>query len=399
MQNSLVFKLYVWIFFASISLLVIFPFVADYFILSLGVLGIVHGVFGRDSLLISPVAILLYLAAGLLLINLPVVFRGAADLIPFGAAVLVLVAPGVGVILVRGAKYVSPLRFHVSCLIAATVAVIAGGMEYLLTMNDRVGLGNNPIHYAALSVLVGILATPGVSATSSKFRFLFLLGPVFGLVAVLLSGSRGPFLAAMVLSLLVVMLLVLWYRRDRALMIALLSALCLAGAATVAFWVFMPSRAISILVTLQEVALSGSGAIDAYRQAMYGTAFSVMQTSPVFGIGFGQIMPHIIEANPDLIYMHTLQDLHSDFANFAAASGVPGFVAYLMLVLAPLPLLRRGHPGLDMTIILLSVGQFCLGLTNTTFGILPQTMLFVAALGYCIAARTSSRFSSGADKV
>lgn len=375
----------------SLAALVVLPFVADYVILAVGLLGVVGGIIAKSRILVSTPAILVCLATCLLLSTVPFVFHGAVDLVPVGASLLALVAPGLGVVFVMGSRKTSPLSFHSYCLTAVILAVVAGGLDHLITGTDRIGVGNNPIHYGALSVLLGSLAIPGVVATSTNLRFVYLLGPVFALAAVLLSGSRGPFLAALMLNLLTTVLLVLWYRRDRALMAALVAAVCTGVVAIGLFGLLMPGRAMSILSALGNVASSGSGAIDEYRLAMYRAALSVLQSSPFYGIGFGQVMPFTVSANPDLIYMDTLQDLHSDPANFAASAGLPGLLAYLMLIAAPLTLWRPGQRALNMTIILLAVGQLCLGLTNTTIGILPQTMLYGAALGYCLALSISTR--------
>ena len=130
----------------------------------------------------------------------------------------------------------------------------------------------------------------------------------------------------------------------------------------------------------------GPTLIDAYRAAMFQAAVEVLATFPLHGLGFSSVMPTVTAAHPELELMYTLHDLHSDPANFAASAGGPGLLAYALLVGAPLALWRPGNVELNMTIVLLVIGQLSLGLTNTMIGILPQTMLFCAALAYCQAA-------------
>lgn len=375
----------------SIAVLAIFPFFADYVIFVIGLLGIGMGIIEKNRVLIATPIACVWLAGLLLLVTIPFVFRGTADLVPLGASLLVLVSAGMAVIFLAGYRYISPIYFHICCLTAVVLAVLAGGLEHLVTGIDRVGVGNNPIHYAALSVLLGFLAIPGVVATSSRLRFMFLLGPLLALAAAVLSGSRGPLLATLMLSLVTAVIFVLWYSRDRALMGALVGVACIAIIAAALVGLVMPGRALSVFSALGHVASGGSGAIDQYRLAMYRTALSVLQSSPFYGIGFGQIMPLTVAANADLVYMYSLQDLHSDPANFSASAGVPGLLAYLLLVAAPVTLWRRDQHRLNLTIILLAAGQLSLGLTNTTFGILPQTMLYAAALGYCLAVSIALR--------
>jgi O-antigen ligase len=84
-----------------------------------------------------------------------------------------------------------------------------------------------------------------------------------------------------------------------------------------------------------------------------------------------------------------LENLHADWANFLAMSGLMGLTAWLLLLAAPLLLLfndaaRRDRPIL-LGVILLTVGQLALGVSNTTFGLLPQTIIYAASLAYLFA--------------
>lgn len=370
---------------SGLLLIGVIPFIADYAVLLIALLGLGLGLWTRSPLLRTPATGLVFASALLLAATLPFVFRGLIDLVPLGAVLLLLLTiPGGAVILARQPASLRPLRFHILCLAGATLAVGLGLVEFLKTGSTRVGLGNNPIHYAALAVMLGYLALPGIGATQRPWRIAFLLGPVMAVSAALLSGSRGPLLAAVVLALGTGMVLLMWFRRDRTVMLTLLG---IAVAGTAGLLALNTSgRALSIF---KAIASGKQGPIDAYRAAMYQTAMQVLQSTPWHGLGFGQVMPAVVAGFPELRYMPTLHDLHSDVANFSAAAGWPGLLAYILVMAAPLTLWRRGRRGLNMTLLALVGGQLTLGLTNTVFGILPQTMLYVCAFAYCLAASSA----------
>src|SRR5690606_25532675 len=96
---------------------------------------------------------------------------------------------GMGLMANSSQKLPSPTVFGLICLVAAATAFVAGAYEYFMLGSGRVGLYNNPIHYASLAAMTGGLALVGAAATNTAWRYLFLSGPVFGLGATILSGS------------------------------------------------------------------------------------------------------------------------------------------------------------------------------------------------------------------
>jgi O-antigen ligase len=129
-----------------------------------------------------------------------------------------------------------------------------------------------------------------------------------------------------------------------------------------------------------------TGGSDDIRAAMYASAIEILSTSPLVGLGLGQIMVTAETMFPNLLAGTGLENLHADWANFAAMAGAMGLLAWLLLLIAPLLLLlersARRDRALILGAILLSTGQFTLGVSNATFGILPQTVLYAVGLGY-----------------
>jgi len=215
---------------------------------------------------------------------------------------------------------------------------------------------------------------------------------------VVLSASRGPLLAWAALAALAFVVVVVTLRQKR---------VALAGLAIVAIGaaIFMVTAGDSLVMTritggLQAIGAAGTaggdavptllGAVsgqDATRAAMYDTGIAAFQSSPLFGIGFGQMMPLARDLYPQFGELQTLENLHSDLADFAALGGAMGLAAFALMLFSPLAALRtaRRKPALLLGALVLVVGYGVLGLTNAMFGVLPQTVLFGTGLAYLIA--------------
>ncbi|KKB84098.1 hypothetical protein VW29_12005 [Devosia limi DSM 17137] len=387
------------------------PFVADYIVLAAGLVGLVLALVTRDELIRSWPSRLLLLALVLVSITIPFVYHSVADLLPLAAFAPLLLVPGIAALLRRSPEWLSPYAFAMACLAGAIAACLVGLAEYAAIEGARAGAGNNPIHYGGITTMLGFMALTGIVAGRSPIRLIFLLGPLAGLVAALLSGSRGPLLAWFALGIVAVPFIIWWNRRDRLVLAALAIAL---AAAIAVVMLSSDNRAVALLGPIagngSSISLASGGlppetngvqgliaqaplvqAIqqqDVARLAMLHAAWEAFKSSPIVGIGFGQIMPFAKAVNPD-VDLGTLENLHSDIGNFAAMAGLLGVIAYGLVMLTPLSLLvpaaARSNRPLVLGSLMLVVGYGVLGLTNAMFGVLPQTMLFVLLLGYLMA--------------
>jgi len=384
------------------------PAIVDYVVIGGGLIGLVCALIQRDAVLGARASLMLCLALVLLLVSVPWVYRGPIDLLPFFAAAPLLAAPGIAWLLSRSTFWLKPDCMPLLCLFGAVSAAGLGVLDHVVAGTPRVGLGNNPIHYGGIVTILGFLALPGAAVGSGRWRLLYLLGPVAGFAAVMVSGSRGPLLAWIVLAVLCFPLLLLSLKRRKLVLMA-------AGAMLVAFAILVVWAGDSLLgariVDMAQAAINAgasspwgyfSGLVagtDAARLALYDTAIHAFRLSPLFGIGYGQIMPLAHGLYPDLKALHGLEHLHSDAANFAAIAGSLGLIAFVLVQFSPLAALHGAAPrrniALLMSALVLAIGYLALGLTNAMFGVLPQTTLFALALGYVMAlGRNVSRASS-----
>jgi O-antigen ligase len=289
-------------------------------------------------------------------------------------------------LLARPAQWApSPTVFALICLTGALIALVGGAYEHFVLGLYRPGLGNNPIHYGSLAAMSGCLAMVGVVAGTSPWRYLFLLGPIFGLGCAVIADSRGPMLGAVVMSAAGVLMLTIWLWREALFRLAVLASGAVAAGTIVYLVGSGNGRVAGVLQSGLDI-FRFTGGRDDVRAALYASAVEILKASPLVGVGLGQIMVSAETRFPDLLGSAGFDNLHADWANFAAMAGLLGLIAWLLLLAAPLLLLLDTRARRDRAIVLgatlLSAGQLALGASNATFGILPQTVLYAVALGY-----------------
>ncbi len=359
-----------------------------YIALVLGALALVIFGWPERAAFSNPTARAILAAIALVSATLPFVYQGEADLMApvFILPMLVSIALG---LLARPVGWMPSASVMATvCLVAALVALVAGAYESAVLGVRRVGLGNNPIHYGTLAAMVGGMALVGVVAVQSRWRYFFLLGPILGIGAATLSGSRGPLVGALALAGMGTLFLVYWYRADRLMRVALLITIMI-GAAILVYLLATGNARVTRIVSTAMNIFQFTGGSDDIRAALYGSAIHVLHQSPVFGVGFGQIMQAAQELYPEQRQVFRLENLHADWANFAAMAGSLGLLSWLLLLAAPVLLLvnkaaRRDRP-IVLGAVLLVTGQATLGVSNAMFGVLPQTVMYAVLLGYLFA--------------
>lgn len=319
----------------------------------------------------------------------------------FGAvAVLlpVLIAPGIIFLLREEPQFTSPQVIGSLCLIGAFASVGIAINDVYFEHMTRAGGGNNPIHFGGISLVIGFMALLGLFGTRSLWRFFFLLGPVLGMAAAVLSGSRGPVVAGIVLFVFSVPCVLVWFRRERATWAFFVTGLLGAGLALQLLNVTPVARVMRFVPQIPAIFGFGGWMDNSSEERLvfFSAAWNALKKSPVFGYGSNRITEVTKPYFPSEFQHLNNPHLHSDPANFAVAAGLFGIAAYALLLLAPLLVFRIAQDK-DMRRavllggIMLSVGYFVLGLTNAMFGILPQTVLYGLLLGLLVAIALEGR--------
>jgi O-antigen ligase len=261
---------------------------------------------------------------------------------------------------------------------AAVIAVL----EVVATGTVRAGGGvANPIHFADVALLVGFLACAGLVGKFARWRFLFLLGPVFATIAVVLSGTRGAVVAIAAMLFVAAMgLVVLRLISVKKALIALV-VLVVGGAVALLLGASQLSGIQRVLIDMAEVLQNGvpTDESTAIRLQMISGGIKAFLQAPIFGhgpLGFANLANELSDLPPG-----TWPHLHNDLADFAASAGIAGLVAYALFLLAPIVEVVRSpssaaKPAILVLVSTLVVGFFVMGLTNAMFGILTVTVSY-----------------------
>lgn len=270
---------------------------------------------------------------------------------------------------------------------AAGAAVVAIG-EVATTLTERAGSTvANPIHFADVALLTGALSTVGLLSVS-RGRYVFLLGPVLALAAVILSGTRGAVVAAAVMLLVATAGAVMLRLISRKAVLLLIGSLVIAGIVGVLVGASQLSGIQRVLADVDDVMRTGfpTDESTSIRLQMYLGGLRAFMQSPIYGHG-PLDFTSVAGALADTPFQN-VPHLHNDLADFAASAGLIGLVAYTLLILAPIAEVvsapaSHGRAQLLVLVIALVTGFLVMGLTNAMFGILNVTTCYA---GLCVIA-------------
>jgi O-antigen ligase len=295
-----------------------------------------------------------------------------------------LVAIGPLVVGVRGEAGHWGRCIGVLALSGAAGAAIVAVNDVVVTHTLRAGeTVANPIHFADVALLVGFCSPIGFVWGRGYSRYLFLLGPLLAMVAVLLSGTRGAVVAIVaMLSAAAIIAVFVGLISSRKMGIGL-GVVILIGASTLLLGAGQISGVQRVLSDISEVLRFGlpTDTSTSDRLQMYLGGFRAFLRSPLFGNGpvnFTAVAGRLAD-----VPFEGAPHLHNDLADFAASAGTLGVIAYLLFLTAPLLEVMRApdsrqKPGMIVVVGTLMVGFFVMGLTNAMFGILTITICFTA---------------------
>lgn len=341
-------------------------------------------------------------------IPLPFVWHGPDDLLIIVALLPIPLGIGLVALFEVEPRFTSPLVLGTLSLAGAFGAVVAGLNDIYVLGLPRADAGNNAIHFADLSMTLGFFSLVGLFGTRSAWRLLFLAGPLCGLEAIVLSGTRGTMLGFAAIALVAGLMLIVWYRSAR---LWTVGAVVIAAIASAGVLLWIPdttNRALSAFADTesavmafftkdgQDAPIEGVDPSTDQRLALIHGAIDVFRDHPIFGVGAGQIISAARDYFPER-YKNMGNHLHSDLGDFAAAAGVFGLAGYVLLLIAPF-LQPPGLYGVErrrailLGAVILTGSYLTQGLTNAVLGVLPQTALFGTLLACLVAmGRTAQK--------
>jgi O-antigen ligase len=282
------------------------------------------------------------------------------------------------------ARKVQSERWHLTwplvfAMVGVFVALVMAAVEYIQTGTPRAGgYVANPIHYADVALLVGTITLYAIVLRQDRWRWVTLLTLVFGLVAVMLSGSRGAIIAAPIM-------LMVGYLAAGALNVfprklvgwSTVAAIVL-GVVGVAVLGERIGGFQRILVDVENMMANGipPGSLNYERVQMIIGGWGAFLERPIFGHGPLNFQG-AAERFGDIPYA-PVPHLHNDIIDFLASGGVVGLVAFVLLMLAPMAEAWRVRataqgPALLAYALMMMSGFIVMGLTNAMFGILTLT--------------------------
>jgi O-antigen ligase len=226
-------------------------------------------------------------------------------------------------------------------LVGAGIAVIVAVVQVGLLGYERAGQPlMSTFHFADTAMLLGFTALVGLFVPGKHLRWIYLLGPVFGVLVALLSGTRGALIAAPVLGFVTLAFaLALAPPRHRG--VTLLVAGAVAALSVIVLLVAAKAgmtRALDGFTVTQDV-IAG-GAVDQStkeRLTMLWGGYQAFLNAPLFGYGWPDMVQAILPYIPagEAERMLTFRQLHNGLLSFAVGAGIPGIISFLILSVAP----------------------------------------------------------------
>lgn len=241
----------------------------------------------------------------------------------------------------RFARLDSALLIGRLSLAGAGIAVIVSVVQVLILGYERAGPPlMSAFHFADTAMLLGFISLVGVFAPGASRRWLYLLGPVLGVLAALLGGTRGALIAAPVLGFIALAFaLALAPARRRTTTLVAAAAVAVAAAMLVFVAAKLGfSRAVDGFSVTQDV-IAGETVDQSTRErlTMLWGGYQAFLNAPLFGYGWPDMVTAILPYVPgsEVERMLTFRQLHNGLLSFAVGAGIPGVISFLILSVAP----------------------------------------------------------------
>jgi O-antigen ligase len=286
------------------------------------------------------------------------------------------------------ARRAAPSRITLVATLAAlgaTVALLNGLYEVKILGAERAEGGTSSIFFSGMAVLLGFFCLLGLLSSTSKWRWLFLVGHAFAFGAAILGGTRGAMLGyGATLVVFAVFTLIFWRRPLKTRVLTLVLVALSSGLFSVSM--FDTSRVGTIATIVTEAATQGSVTDTSTNQrfAIYKGGFYSFLESPIYGHGwwrrFAAAIPYMPEMGLEAMAHDNHAHLHNEILNFGSAAGVIGIIAYLILMAAPIVSAIRSPRTANWPIrITAAVGlvacYMAMGLVDTMFVFeIPKSM-------------------------
>lgn len=284
------------------------------------------------------------------------------------------------------------LIFLSLCLIGSGITILVAIADMSLVGSARArGFFSGVITLSMVGTTLGVVAGMGFFLIDGYKRLFFILGPIFAMVIIALTQSRGTAIALPALASLYFLYAIRRTKTYRAKIYVTLVLVVLI-ALSYYFITQQSARIAGLLAIINQVLNHGLASImgDHIRIEMYLAGWELFLAEPFFGYGWtnmSEMAFTVLDASkysPHLIrYFH----FHNDFINFAFAIGIVGIAVFISFLFAPiigaLKSPKDNMFGFRLEIILLMTTlYFFSGLTGGTLshGLLITLYAMISAI-------------------
>lgn len=271
---------------------------------------------------------------------------------------------------------------------SALLCAVVGAQGFFSSQARATAPDVSPIHFADLAIMMGFMGLAGTLVAGLRWRLALLAGPLAGVAAAMTSGTRAALPVALILAGLYGLFWV--WKRPWPLLAKLLVPVGLCVAVVLVFALAYtlgftrPLEAFEPVLALLRGEMPSEPSA-AYRVEMYVSGFRAFLDAPLFGHGWhaqlAAALPYMSPMAQEGYAGELWGYIHNDALSLAVAAGLPGLVAYVLVLVAPV-LAALAAPGkadrsarlyLALT---LSIGLLASGATDVLFMVeLPKLLL------------------------
>ena len=272
-----------------------------------------------------------------------------------------------------------PLWLWAGASFCGVLSGIVGGIDtwWLHTWrSDALGF-MHPVFFPAYASLAGAIAVFGSGYFAMRKQWFMaafgVLGGIGALVAVASAGTRGTVLALILYALLGLGLLI--RQRQWKWVGVMLVLFGLAVGIGLGIETPLQQRLIATMDRLNFSSINPNDALIGTRLFMWEAAWLAFLDNPLVGQGIGRyndlLLAHakLYENVPDHLLRHW--HAHNDSLNLLAAQGLIGYLPWLVVMFAPLclvrPALQAGQTAVAGSLLVVVAGCIAFGLVDVTF--------------------------------
>jgi len=183
------------------------------------------------------------------------------------------------------------------------------------------GVTSGMIQGSFLAMFLPIYILLFMCLKERRLKIFFAVASVMGIVALLLTGTRGAWLAAVILIPLVILI---HAEKKLKKLGAILVALSIVGG----IFLFTPALS-NRVATITDLHMQS----NSERLLMWQSAWQMFKDNPIFGVGYGsyKVAYQTKYISPDA-KERKLEHAHSNFFQMLAECGIVGFSAFILMI-------------------------------------------------------------------